>query len=535
MAKILLINPIVRENENPMHIPYGLALLAAIAEDNGHQVQVYDHNAHRCGDHIWEEILGADDWDIIGIGGLTTTYGNIKKILRKLKSIDPKCFIVCGGGVLTSMPKDIMNWLPEIDVGFVGEAFVSFPEFLRKWDNGERDFHKMKGLAVRLNGHIIITDAAPNINNLDDLPHPAVHMFPMDIYFQNSRMLYSDEGFTSKRRIDLNGSLGCSLVCKYCWHLGITGDMVIEEDENGDNDVRFTYGRNIRYHSPEYIVNLVKKYKDELNVDFISFIDENFFTMDAHSRGTWLKELSAEWIKAGLQPSCREKGIPHDESCTGVHWGGTSHAGLHNPETLRIMCDAGCSQLVYGLETFDPKILKKLGKGSTAKRNFNSVKICLDAGITPIPNIIIGFPEETFESIRLTIDALLKLGIHCVPHFATPYPGSEWYYTYKESIIEQYNGDLEAYVLDLGDASKITAVISHNFSPAELLGLQQIVSQRNLKLLNQSELVYNRARGFNEETSDEERATGLAVPKPSFNFEKSRKSTPIESERRTSF
>jgi len=109
------------------------------------------------------------------------------------------------------------------------------------------------------------------------------------------------------------------------------------------------------------------------------------------------------------------------------------------------------------------------------------------SGIKPIPNIIIGFPEETFGSIRNTIQSLIKLGIHAKPHFATAYPGSEWYYKYKESILEQYNGDLEAYVLDLGDATKITATISHKFSAMDLLGLQQMVSSRDLRLLELSE------------------------------------------------
>jgi hypothetical protein len=76
------------------------------------------------------------------------------------------------------------------------------------------------------------------------------------------------------------------------------------------------------------------------------------------------------------------------------------------------------------------------------------------------------------------------------PHFATAYPGSEWYYSYKSSIIKQYDGDLEAYIKDLGDATKITGTISHNFTGVELLGLQEIVSTRNLRLLDQFEANY---------------------------------------------
>ena len=169
------------------------------------------------------------------------------------------------------------------------------------------------------------------------------------------------------------------------------------------------------------------------------------------------------------------------------------------------MARSGCSHLVYGLESFDPYILKHLGKGTTRQKNIDSVGICMRAGIIPIPNIIIGFPEETFESVRNTITALIELGIHAKPHFATPYPGSEWYYAYKSSIIEQYGGDLEAYIMDLGDATKITAVISHNFTGVELLGLQEIVVKRDLRLLSQFERAYVAREAFHQ-------------PQPSFNF-----------------
>ena len=111
----------------------------------------------------------------------------------------------------------------------------------------------------------------------------------------------------------------------------------------------------------------------------------------------------------------------------GVYWSGTSHASLHKPEILKKMYTSGCTHLVYGLESFDQNILKNLGKGSNRKNNISSIRICLDSGIIPVPNIIIGFPEETFDSIRNPITALIELGIHAKPHFATAYPGSEWY------------------------------------------------------------------------------------------------------------
>ena len=524
MAKILMINPVIREEDQPKNIPYGITLLAAIALEKGHQVQLYDENAWRKGFDVVGQVIAADDWDVIAMGGLTTTYVSIKKIAKMCKEICPKALVIVGGGIMTSMPREIMGWIKEIDLGIIGESFVTWPEVLAQIDRKDLDFSKTLGVCYRAKeGQPVLTEVRPNIKDMDVLPYPAWDLLPLEIYFKNSRMLFSEAGYGAKRKMDIMGSLGCSLICKFCWHLGTTGDMVIEKDEHGENDVRFTYGRNIRYHSPQYIVKMVKTLVERYQIDFVYFIDENLMTMDVASGRThgksWLQELCELWIKEGLQPQSRRDGAHDRYNKSGVFWSGTSHASLANKEILDLMYKSGCSHLVYGIESFDPVILKNLGKGVSQKHNIQAVKTCLDSGITPVPNIMIGFPLETFQSVRTTIEWLLKLGIHCIPHFATPYPGSEWYYAYKDSILQQYNGNLEAFIEDLGDATKPTAVISHKFSPAQLLGLQQIVRQRNLRLLDMTEKHWGEADTMTQP---------LAVPKSSFNMVSKKVQAPIE-------
>ena len=488
--KILFINPVVREEDVPRHVPYGMAILAEIARQGGHMVQVYDANAWRKSDKILKQVCEADEWDLICIGGLTTTYGYIKKACQIAGEVAKGSKIIAGGGFFTSMPKEIMEWIPQIYLGIIGEAYITFGEVLSRIDRGEVEWCDVLGVVYRTSeGVTKVNEVRPNIADVDAIPWPAWDLFPLEeVYFKNSSSLFSEEAYNAKRRIDINGSYGCNLVCRYCWHLGTTGDMVTVEDEFGEKDVAFTYGRNIRYHSPDYIVRMVKYLKDAYDIDQVTFLDENLMTVDLFSKRVWLKELCEKWIENGLQPDCRRLGVPHGSvENNGVFWSGTSHAALHTHEILELMYKAGCTHLVYGLESFDKKILKSLGKGSTPKQNERSVAICMESGIKPIPNVIIGFPEESFESVRNTIKSLIKLGIHAKPHLATAYPGSEWYYKYKDSIVKQYDGDLEKYILDLGDATKITATISHRFSAMEILGLQERVAQRDLRLLDLSE------------------------------------------------
>jgi radical SAM superfamily enzyme YgiQ (UPF0313 family) len=168
---------------------------------------------------------------------------------------------------------------------------------------------------------------------------------------------------------------------------------------------------------------------------------------------------------------------------------------LIKPELLGKLYESGCSQLLYGYESFSDRILKNLGKGTTAALNERSLKMTLEAGIRPVPNQIIGFPDEFFDSIRDSVHAWERTGIQCVPFFATPYPGSEWYYTYKDRILKQYNGDLEAFLMDLGDATKVTAVISENFNAVELLGLRELMVARDLKRIDEYEGIWRERHG----------------------------------------
>lgn len=504
MAKVLFINPVVREEDVPRHVPYGIALLSAISINKGHQVQVYDQNAWRLGDEVLEQVLRADDWDVIALGGITTSYGSLKKIVRTARQICPSAVIVVGGGVLTSLPKEMMGFMPEVDVGVIGEAFATFPEILEMVDSGSRDWSRINGTVSRnADGQMVLSAERGLLHDLDSLPFPAWELFPLEeVYFKNSQVLFSEEGMLATRRLDINASYGCSLICRYCYHLGIAGDMRYEKTIDGGTDVVFdepgNYTRTIRYHSPKYVIDLIKHAYEKYKVDFIVFLDENLMTMDSFSKRTWMKEICDLLIENNLAPTCVRDNVPHDENCRGIHWSGTSHATLCTPEILRLMRKAGCSHLVYGYESFAPHVMKTIGKGATPEHNIRSFFSTLEAGIRPIPNQIIGFPNEDFKSIYENMDAWKRLGIVVKPFFATPYPGSEWFAVYRDWILEQYDGDLERYILDLGDATRITAVISHNFNAVELLGLRELMVNFDYKRIRQYEQYWRQAHNIPE-------------------------------------
>ena len=78
--KVLLINPPVRQSQTPQDIPVGLAMIASVTKEAGHKVAFLDLNANRVPLQVAAEEIMIDDYDIIGIGGLSSQYKDIKNI-----------------------------------------------------------------------------------------------------------------------------------------------------------------------------------------------------------------------------------------------------------------------------------------------------------------------------------------------------------------------------------------------------------------------------------------------------------------------
>ncbi len=111
----------------------------------------------------------------------------------------------------------------------------------------------------------------------------------------------------------------------------------------------------------------------------------------------------------------------------------------HDKELTRLAAESGCLSVHVGLESFSQKNLKNIGK---RQNKFSDYKKAIDTfheyGIYVMASIIIGFDEDTIESIRKIPDIIQELGID-IPYLyiLTPFYGTKLFdqYSHEDRLI----------------------------------------------------------------------------------------------------
>ena len=131
--RILFVIPEIRLNDKPYHFPFWAGILGSIIKNKGGQVAILDLNAMRMDyggklvpTNVILEEISSENWDLIGIGGLTTTYGRIKQLVHIIKKASPDSLLVGGGGWSTYNPDEILKLIPQIDMICIGEGEETF-------------------------------------------------------------------------------------------------------------------------------------------------------------------------------------------------------------------------------------------------------------------------------------------------------------------------------------------------------------------------------------------------------------------------
>jgi hypothetical protein len=99
------------------------------------------------------------------------------------------------------------------------------------------------------------------------------------------------------------------------------------------------------------------------------------------------------------------------------------------PELLDLMREAGCTCMLFGVESGNQEVLKNIKKGITPEKVRNGVRMATEAGIGSFASFILGLPGETPERARETLALAMELaerwGTQYGFHYLSPFPGTE--------------------------------------------------------------------------------------------------------------
>ncbi len=408
MNKVLLINSPNRQSEPPRHYPYGIGIISSILRNNGYSVDYFDGNFQTTAELY--SVVAESNYSFIGLSGLVTTYEYQKNAIKTIKKANPAAIVGSGGGLASSADIALLELVPELDVLFIGEAEKSVLSFMK---NLTGSLDSVKGIAYRTDQGIKRNPNEEFIKTLDDIPYPDIDLLNLERYFENKSFPLSPNVQSASRRGNVLTSRGCPYHCDFCSN---------------------TLGRKvIRYRSTDNVIGEITELIGKYHIDFISFMDESFLT-----NKKLVYALSEELKKLNRN----------------IRWGIAARSTSVDAEILKEIKSAGCDYIYYGFDSGSENTLLRMNKKMTLDDNFNAFKLSVEAGIYPVPNIIIGYDNETMMNIEDNyrfFQRLIQYGKTLQKsnekeffergfnnfgaiYFATPYPGSELYNRNKDSL-----------------------------------------------------------------------------------------------------
>ena len=392
MMKITFINPPQTNSKykflGVVAPSLGIGYMAAVLEKNGYDVDVIDASALELTyDEIGEEILKRDP-DIVSISALTPTIGVALDSADKIKQVKPDTVVVLGGYHPTFEYKSVLEE-ESVDVVVRGEGEYTLLELVQTIEK-HGDLKTVHGLAFHdeNDGSLVLTPDRPVVQDLDELPFPAFHLFPMEKY----RILNITTNVAT-----IITTRGCPMQCSFCSSAAL-------------------HGNKLRRRSYSNVVDEIQMRLLEENIDTIAFMDDTF-TLNKRFVYDFCREIKRRNLK--------------------FWWGCTSRVDTLDEELLQTMKDAGCITIFICVESADQQTLDKMNKNITVAKTENAFKLARKVGIRTIASCVIGMPEDTRSSIQRTIDYVKKLNPnYALYSLATPYPGTRFYNeTFKKNLI----------------------------------------------------------------------------------------------------
>lgn len=421
---VLLVNVPSRKGVGEGNLPVGLLYVSSVLERLGIDVKIFDmylYNLPRKDRHGYcrlKKVIDSFNPDIVGFGGIATSYTRTKTLSNKIKKEYPNIIQIAGGAL--SSVYDLLLTRTAINVVFHGEVETNLPMFIERLKKGT-SYLEIPGISYLERKKVKRNSPTMQIQNLDNIPFPSYHLVEIDKYLMHKGKIFNTykddmefQGLYEKIEDKLKDvefflpiitSRGCIYRCSFCYR-----------QMNG-----------YRKHSVDYIIRHIKFLNEKFDVNGFFFMDELF-----NGNESWVIELCDAIEKNNLGIAYRTSGGRVDKV---------------SEEILQRMYNSGCFNLNYGQESGSNKILKEYRKGTTREENIKTTLLTRKCGIYSTVQLVIGSPGETKETIMETIDFLKKVGVRSYSlNYLIPLPESPiWSYVKANNLIK----DVEAYLTEV--------------------------------------------------------------------------------------
>jgi len=375
-TKIALVNsPLIEETyHHPLFPPLGLAYLAAVLEQNDFEVRIMDCPVCEMDHEKLKADVASFEPTLVGIASMTATIPSALKSARVAKEACPDAKVIMGGPHATFADTEILTEEAAVDIVVRGEGEETLLELAQNSPKLDR-LGEIKGITFRENDQIVKTPDRPFIQNLDELPRPAYKYLPIEKYRIHGRKF-----------LPIMTSRGCPFQCSFC----VASQM---------------FGAKFRARSPKNVVDELEWLRDEYEAEGVSFHDDTL-TLDRKR----ILDICDEIIERKIR----------------LAWGCQTRVDQVSREVLSKMRKAGCNEVSFGVESGCQRILDAVHKRVSIQQCENAIKWAKDEGLFVAVSTIVGYPGETKETMKQTLDLIHRIEPDDVwLCLATPYPGTE--------------------------------------------------------------------------------------------------------------
>jgi len=445
--KILVINVSLRPESKEKLFPIGLGYITTALKNAGFDFDIMDIDAYRYSDQEVESFLIKNGYDVVCMGCIVTGYKIVKKLSSIIKNAHPKTLIIAGNSVASSVVETLLS-RTGVDIAVQGEGDETIIELLEAIRH-EKSLDSIHGICFSKDGTIVSTPHRQPIRNISALPFIDFSIFDVELYINQSKVSASEPLPIPReqvRALPVNIARGCIGNCGFCYHV--------------------FKGVPYRYRTPDSIVSEIRTLIEKYSLNYINFWDElTFFS----------KKNTLELV---------QKIIDEDLH---FYWTGSCRADLFIDDddiyVIEKMKEAGCLGMLFSLESADPQILQAMNKHITVEQFSRQTKIFHKGGLTAWTSLVLGYPQETPETIRKTFDCCIRNKIYPSVGYLLPQPGSLMYsYARGNGFIE----DEEEYLMRMGDRQDLrinmTAMTDEEFQGHVLNGLKRCNEELNIGL-----------------------------------------------------